>query len=108
MLTAHEQEALQMSTICSECRWGIFFREEHDGLTVRLEQPLCGHQSALTGRNYVTGEYVFKPCELINITGNCPLHEPKSDPNAENIISHNGVVFEGHDDGEESDDENDD
>ena len=106
MLTPQEQEALQLASICQECRWGIFFREEHDGLTVRMEEPLCGHQSSLEGRNYVTGEYRFKKCELVNVTGNCPMFEPKVHPNQENIIAHDGVSFD--DEADDDDDEDDD
>ncbi len=93
MLTPQEQESLQMATICSECRWGIFHREEHDGLIVRMETPLCGHQSSLIGRNFVTGEFKFKPCETINQIGNCHIFEPKLHPNQENVIAHDGVSF---------------
>src|SRR4051812_31842782 len=91
MLTPHEQEALQMATICSDCRWGIFFRQEHDSLIVRLEEPFCGHASSLLGRNYVSGEYLFQICHKIN-TGNCSLYEPKSN-DGDNIISHDGLVM---------------
>lgn len=107
MLTPQEQESLQLASICSDCRWGIFFREEHDGLTVRLETPLCGHMSALEGRNYVTGEYKFKPCELVNIVGNCPTFEPKTHPNQQNVITHDGLTM-GDDEGDDDPDEDDD
>lgn len=104
MLTPKEQEDLQMATVCNECRWGIFHREEHDGLIVRMETPLCAHQSSLKGRNFVTGEYIFQPCHIINTIGNCPLFEPKLHPNQENIIAHDGISF---DESENEDDDDD-
>jgi hypothetical protein len=106
MLTPQEQEKLQMATICGECRWGIFHREEHDGLIVRMETPLCGHQSSLIGRNFVTGEFLFKRCEIVNQIGNCPIFEPKVHPNQENVIAHDGVSFdESEDEGPDEDDD---
>lgn len=92
MLSQQKREELELATICSDCKWGIFYREEHDGLTVRMEDALCGHPSALLGRNYVTGEYQFKICADTNRDGNCPTFEPKPHPDMHNVISHDGVM----------------
>lgn len=109
MLTILQQEALEMATICSECKWGIFYRQEPDDMIVRLEHPLCGHQSSLRGRNFVSGEFIFLECQDINREGNCHLHEPKDHPGAQNIISHDGVDFTGMpDEGQEEEDDDED
>lgn len=103
MLTAQQQEALELSTICSECKWGIFYRQEHDDMVVRLEAPLCGHQSSLKGRNFVTGEFIFIECEHVNTQGNCHLFEPKEHPDQQNVISHDGINYNDGDEEEEDD-----
>lgn len=107
MLTQKEQDDLNMATICSECRWGVFLKEEHDGLVVRMETPLCAHMSSLIGRDFVTGEFKFKTCELINIEGNCPIFEPKTHKDQENVISHDGITFDDEEDKPSFDEEQD-